>query len=367
MDRITSAEAVEAWGDRNRRDPGCAVSSYAASRVRKVLFIIACLVLCILAVGLSIGTGPYDIGIIRSYSIIWDHLTGNPEDQLLDFIVWEKRLPRTVLGILTGAGLAAGGCVMQSILRNPLADTYTTGISAGAGLGATLAFTVGLSMASGPMSVVINSFVFALMPMGVVILVSKLRGGSSIVMVMAGIAMMYLFNAISAVFKIMSDPNALSALYAWQLGSVAGGSWDTMALPAIAVTAGTVAMCLLAQRINVLSSGDEYAKSLGIDVSSLRNGLLVLITLVVAVVVSLTGLIGFVGLVSPHICRMAVGSDSRYLIPASAVFGAFLLLAADVAGRAINPPAEMQVGIVTAFMGAPLFLYLALRQRRSMW
>lgn len=140
-----------------------------------------------------------------------------------------------------------------------------------------------------------------------------------------------------------------------------------MALPAIAVTAGTVAMCLLAQRINVLSSGDEYAKSLGIDVSSLRNGLLVLITLVVAVVVSLTGLIGFVGLVSPHICRMAVGSDSRYLIPASAVFGAFLLLAADVAGRAINPPAEMQVGIVTAFMGAPLFLYLALRQRRSMW
>ena len=365
--RMTADEAVDEWNDRHVHDAGDAVSLYEESKARKVLFIVLCLILCAAAVGLSIGIGPYDLGILRSYSVIWDHVSGNPQDRLMDFIVWEKRLPRAVLGISAGAGLAVGGCVMQSILRNPLADTYTTGISAGAGLGATLAFTAGLSVASGGLGVMLNSFVMALIPMGVVVLISRLRDGSSMVMIMAGIAMMYLFNAVSAVFKMMSDPNALSALYAWQLGSIAGAGWGTAMIAAAAVAAGTVVMCLMAQRINVLSSGEEYARSMGIDASSLRNVSLATATVMAAVIVSFTGLIGFVGLVAPHICRMAIGSDNRYLMPASAAFGASLLLIADIVGRSINPPAEIQVGIVTAFMGAPLFLYLAFRQRRCVW
>lgn len=346
-----------------------AVDAYRSSRLRGILFVLALAALCLLAAGMSIGTGPYGPGVAGSYSALWDHLTGSVADEarLLDYIVWEKRLPRALAAVVAGAGLAACGCAMQSLLRNPLADAYTTGISAGAGFGATLAFTAGLSMASGPYAVILNTFVFALIPMAVVIAVSGLRGGSSSTMIMVGISMTYLFNAAAAVYKIAADPNALAALYSWQLGSVSGIGWQELPFAATAVAIGCTVLWAYSRRMDAVSSGDEFARSIGVDPALLRGTLLAVVALVTAVIVSLTGLIGFVGLVGPHICRLVIGSDGRVLLPASMAFGALLLTAADVAGRCINPPAEIQVGILTAFMGAPLFLYLAAGRRRIRW
>ncbi len=366
---ILPSEAASRWAERHARIDEAAVKAYRSSRARSILFVLLFVALCLIAVGISVGTGPYGSGIVGSYSTLWDHLTGSVADtqeaRLLDFIVWEKRLPRALAAVVAGVGLAACGCAMQSLLRNPLADAYTTGISAGAGFGATLAFTAGLSMTSGPYAVILNTFVFALIPMAVVIAVSRLRGGSSSTMIMVGISMTYLFNAAAAVYKIAADPNALAALYSWQLGSVSGIGWSELPLAAAAVAIGCIVLWACARKMDAVSSGDEFARSIGVDPSFLRSVLLAVVALVVAVIVSLTGLIGFIGLVGPHICRLAIGSDGRILIPASMAFGAFLLTAADVVGRCINPPAEIQVGILTAFMGAPLFLYLAVGRRRG--
>ena len=369
MNPDTPSEAASRWAERHRRIDDASVEAYRASSIRGVLFVLLLVALCFAAAGISIGTGPYGPGIAGSYSALWDHLTGSVAEthdaRLLDYIVWEKRLPRALAAVVAGAGLAACGCAMQSLLRNPLADAYTTGISAGAGFGATLAFTAGLSMSSGPYAVVLNTFVFALIPMAVVIAVSRLRGGSSSTMIMVGISMTYLFNAAAAVYKIAADPNALAALYSWQLGSVSGIGWPELPFAASAVAVGCAVLWACARRMDAVSSGDEFARSIGVDPSFLRSALLTVVALTVAVIVSLTGLIGFIGLVGPHICRLAIGSDGRILVPASMAFGAFLLTAADVAGRCINPPAEIQVGILTAFMGAPLFLYLAAGRRRG--
>ncbi len=365
---MTSSEAADLWMSRNEQsDTSEYVSHYRSSVSRKVLFILVCVILAFLSVGASIGLGAYDIGILNSYSILWSHITGAGSTGLDDYIVWESRLPRTLVGILSGAGLAVGGCVMQIILRNPLADTYTTGISAGAGFGATLAITAGIVLVDNAYPVVFNAFVFALIPMLVIMMFSMLKGGTHIVMIMSGIAMMFFFNAISAIFKMVANPNDLSALYAWEVGSLAGTGWEGAAAIFATVSAAIFVLLVLSRRIDLLGSGDDYARSMGVNVSMLRNASLLVVTLMVSVVVCFTGLIGFVGLVAPHVCRLFVGSEARFLIPASASFGAMLLVLADTVGRLVIPPAEIQVGIITAFLGAPLFLYLVMRSRRAAW
>ncbi len=340
---------------------------YARSNRIKVLFIVICVVLTIVSIIFAVGLGPYQIGFCDSLSILLSHLTGNPSDSIADYFVWEGRLPRALMGAVTGAGLAVGGCVMQSILNNGLADSYTTGISAGAGFGATVAFVAGISLASGVYAVVINAFVFSLIPTFAILAISKLKGGSPLVMVMSGIALMYFFNALSAVFKIMADPDDLAALYAWQLGSIGGTGWNDVGLVFLVVVPCILIMQTAAARINLLSSGDDYARSMGVNVSRLRNLSLLVVTMMTAVLVSFTGIIGFVGLVAPHVCRMFIGGDNRYLMAASAFLGALIVVAADTVGKVVFQPFELQVGIITAFLGAPLFLYLILRTRRTSW
>ncbi len=365
---LTVEEAMEIWSSPLKEDRSQAVRvGYARSVRMKVVFICACIGALFVSLVCAVGFGPMDIGLLNSIQIIVDHITGNIQDAVYDHFVWEGRLPRGLLGALTGAGLAIGGCVMQSTLNNGLADSYTTGISAGAGFGATLAFTVGFTLATGMYAVVFNAFVFSLVPTLAILMISRIKGGSPLVMVMSGIAMMYLFNALSAIFKIMADPNDLAALYAWQLGSVSSCSWEDIALVSIAVVSCGLALQVLASRINLLSAGDDYAKSMGVRVATLRNLCLVIVTLMTSILVSFTGLIGFVGLVAPHICRIFIGADNRYLLGASAVMGALIVVAADTAGKVLFQPYELQVGIITAFLGAPLFLYLIIRTKRTSW
>jgi iron complex transport system permease protein len=339
--------------------------------MNKWILIIVCILATISMVGISITIGDYPIGIGEAYRILWDHLTNNISTDTIgvikDHVVWNLRLPRILIAIIAGVGLAVAGAAMQSTLKNPLADPYTTGISSGAAFGATLAICYGTGFATGNASIVLNAFIFSLIPTAMIIIISAVKKVSPVSMILAGIAVMYIFNAMTTVLRLWADPDSLAAVYRWQVGSFEGLNWGDIPLMFAVTVVGSLFIFLVSNKLNVLATGDENAKSLGINASEMRIICLLVVSLVTASIVSFTGIIGFVGIVAPHVVRIFIGSDNRYLIPASAAFGAALLLAADLIGRTIISPAVLQVGVVTAFLGGPLFLYLIIRQKKETW
>ncbi|MCQ2070771.1 MAG: iron ABC transporter permease [archaeon] len=359
-------DAVEAWSVKQEH-VSRTVIDYRKYTLRKWTFIVVCLIVTFMIVGGSVVVGAYNIGFFESYAIIWEHITGNIVNATKDYIVVELRLPRIIMGIIAGAGLAVAGAVMQSILLNPLADPYTTGVSSGASFGATLAITLGMTVANGHYAIVANAFIFSLIPTAMIVLVSRLKHTSPTVMIMAGIAVMYIFNAFTTVLMLWTDPNSLDEVYQWQVGSLSNATWEVLPLMGIVVLFGIISVQILSGKLNVLATGDDSARALGINAARMRTIALVIVAIMSAVVVSFTGLIGFVGLVAPHIVRIFIGPDNRFLIPASAAFGAALLIAADVIGRIVISPSILPVGVITAFMGGPLFLWLVVKKDTQIW
>lgn len=348
-----------------------AVNDYHAYASRKWTFILVCFLALIVCCGISLTVGDYDIGFIEAYRIVLDHLRGNIGvdriSVLKDYIVFDLRLPKIVVGVIAGFALSICGVAMQSLLKNPLADPYTTGVSSGAGFGATLAIVMGASIATSEYAIVINAFIFALIPTVAIIFVSKLKNASPTTMIMAGIAIMYLFNALTTIIKLWGDPNSLSAVLEWQVGSIGGLEWKDIPLMLAMTIAGYIIIQLSARQLNVLATGEENARALGLSVNRMRTALLALTALIAATVVSYTGIIGFIGLVAPHISRIIIGADNRYLVPSSALFGATLLIAADIVGKTIVAPGVLPVGVITAFLGAPMFLWLIIRKKSEVW
>ena len=353
-----------------KEDETRVLDDYSKYIRRKWLFIFTCLILIVIAVGYALSVGDYPIDFFDCYRVIWDHIWGNVPDELKleDSIIFTLRLPKLAVAILAGAALAVAGVVMQSTLMNPLADSYTTGVSSGASLGATISVVLGFSIFNiEQYGTILNAFVFSLIPMAVIVGISRIKNASPTTMIMGGIAVMYLFNAFTTVFTLMADPNQLSDLYRWTVGSLGFASADDVPIIAMFVIPIMIILMLMTHRLNALASGDESAKALGIDAERLRRICLVLVALMTAAVVSFTGLIGFVGLVAPHIVRIFIGADNRFLLPSSAVFGALLLIVSDLIGRTIMAPAILQVGVVMAFLGGPLFLWLILRKKSNVW
>ncbi|MCQ2070291.1 MAG: iron ABC transporter permease [archaeon] len=344
------------------------VKKYRLEIKHKILFIIALIVGTVVLSSYSTTLGTMDIGFLDTYRIIWEHIIGDIKDTTLDFLVVEYRLPRVCAAIITGVGLSICGCLMQGVLKNPLADPYTTGVSSGAAFGATLVMTTGFLAAITGFATVISAFVFAMVPITVIIMMSKFSNASPTTMIMAGIGVMYVFNAFTTLMMLWADPMNLTNLYRWQVGSIAMvSSWANIPYMAGVVIVGLIIMMVLSKQLNVLASGDESAKSMGINADRLRLVSLVLTGVVSAGVVSFTGLIGFVGLVCPHIVRMFVGSDNKYLIPGSAALGAFVLLVADTIGKSGWIGFTIQTGVVMAFIGGPVFLWLILRRSNQAW
>ncbi|MGN0138283.1 MAG: FecCD family ABC transporter permease [Candidatus Methanomethylophilaceae archaeon] len=309
--------------------------------------------------------GDYEIGFLESFRIVIDHIMGTVEDPTKDFIVWERRLPMIVMAVVVGVGLAVAGVTMQSVMKNPLADPYTTGISSGASFGATLALISGITVLTGQWGLVLNAFIFSLIPMGVIVLVSTIRHTSPTTMILSGIAVMYTFDAITTIVRLRADPDALKEVYNWGVGSLGYADWSNLPIVITTTLIALLAMMLLSRVLNILASGDESAKSLGVDAEKMRIICLMLVSFATAAIVSFTGTIGFVGLVCPHIARIFVGSDNRFLIPASAAFGAFLVILADIIARSIE--SSLQVGVILSFIGGPMFLYILIRQKREVW
>ena len=240
------------------------------------------------------------------------------------------------------------------------------GISSGAGFGAALAIILGVELISGG-GIIINAFVFAIIPAMVILFLSKFRRATPTMMILCGISLMYLFNAMTQLFMLVADPEDLATVYKWTVGTLDSIDMGELVLVLIVAVAGSIYVQYMANRLNVMGIGDDSAKTLGVDVDRQRLIMLLVITLVAASVVSFTGVIGFVGLVSPHIARLVIGADNRYLIPAAGIFGSVLLLVSDIVARTIAAPTILPVGVITACIGGPLFMYLILRSSKEVW
>lgn len=336
---------------------------------KKFIFIFFLLFSIILVSGISASMGSANLSIWETYSSILNRLFPAYFEPgwLADVCIWNLRLPRIFMGIVAGFGLGVAGCVTQAVLKNPLASPYTLGISSGAGFGASLAILTGINVAGGNYFVIGNAFLFAILCSFIILGLSNRKGATPETMILAGIAMMYLFAAMTTILQYFGEAEAVKEAIFWTIGDLDRSSW-----PKITIIIGVLTCCLPLLMIksvdlNLMAAGDETAASLGVNVKRTRIILMSITTLLVACIVCFTGTIGFIGLVAPHFTRIAVGGDNRFALPVSGLLGALLLTSADLVARRILAPIILPVGAITAFMGAPLFLYIIMKRKREYW
>ncbi|KMN00072.1 iron chelate uptake ABC transporter family permease subunit [Pseudomonas sp. FSL R10-0399] len=328
--------------------------------------------LCLIAIWLSLALGPVSLPLLdtmrAALRLIGVPINGDGLEQA-ELILGQIRLPRTLLGLAVGGVLALSGVAMQGLFRNPLADPGLVGVSSGASLGAAIAIVGGsafggLPDAFGPYLLSICAFLGGLGVTALVYRLGRRNGQTSVaVMLLAGIALTALAGSTVGLFTYLADDATLRTLTFWNLGSLNGASYARL-WPLLFVTvAVSLWLPRRASALNALLLGESEANHLGINVEGLKRELVFCTALGVGAAVAAAGMIGFVGLVVPHLVRLLAGPDHRVLLPASVLAGAALLLFADLIARLALAPAEMPIGIVTAFLGAPFFLYLLLRGR----
>lgn len=278
-------------------------------------------------------------------------------------IIFQIRLPRVVMGMLIGAGLTCAGASYQALFQNPLVSPDVLGVSAGAGFGAALGLFVGLSYRT----VSFSSFAFGLLSIILVYLVSsQVKNNPSLGLVLAGMMIGSLFTSAVSFLKLVADPNnTLPVITYWLMGSLASIRLSDMAFAAPLILIGIVPVFLLRWQINVLTLGEEEARCIGINTRRIRCIIIVCATMITAASVSVSGLIGWVGLVIPHLTRILVGNDYRIMLPASLLLGGSFLLIVDNFARLLAT-SEIPIGILTAFIGAPFFLYLIIREGKKL-
>jgi iron complex transport system permease protein len=319
------------------------------------------LFLCFL---LDVATGPamLPLGTVAA------SIAGSAQDAMVDAIVWTIRLPVAVMALLVGAALGMTGAVMQTILNNPLASSYTLGVSAGAGFGAALVIVLGAAL---PLpeshAVPIAAFLFAGLACAGVWALGGIRGATPETLVLAGIALMFLFQALLALLQFMASPEALQQIVFWLFGSLQRATWPKLAIIAVVLAVAVPLLMRDAWGLTALRLGDDRAAALGVGVRGVRLRGFVFVSVATGVAVAFVGTIGFVGLVAPHLGRMLLGEDQRILLPGAALAGAVLLSAASVASKTVSPGALFPIGIVTALIGVPFFAWLILASRRAYW
>ena len=275
------------------------------------------------------------------------------------------RLPRVIVAGLVGASLAVCGVVMQSLFRNPMADPGIIGVSSGGAFGGVIAIYFGLTAISS-LIVPLFGFIGALITLFIVYFISTHNGKTSMLtLLLTGVAISSFISACSSLIITYASYGQLQQILYGLMGDLNGRDWDHVKLLIIPFIICTVIFYLYRQQLDILLLGEEEAQNLGISVNVTRNTLLIITSLLTGVCVSLTGAIGFVGLIVPHMIRLIIGPSHRYLIPASILGGALFLIWADLVARLLIRPAEIQIGIITAFFGAPFFIYLILRHRKK--
>jgi len=337
---------------------------YARYTARKVAIILALLaalaavVVVVTPLGVaSVGWGEVVRAILSKLPFL-DVESG----RRASIIVWDLRLPRIAMAIVCGMGLALSGAVMQGVLRNPLASPFTLGISSAACFGGTVAMVCGATMAGGDRYVVIASaFLFGLGALVLIYGISRRRGATPEMVILCGIALMYLFLALSSTLSVAGP--AAGASFLLISGNLVQSSWETMRVTLGFLLISIPLLLKYSWDLNALALGDEVALGLGVNLRRVRVVCLVLATVIVSGIVCFTGVIGFVCLMAPYIARMMMGNDHRLIFPCSALIGALLLLGTDTLGRTIGGSFEIPVGLLITLIGVPFLIYLALGRR----
>ncbi|MGW0003567.1 FecCD family ABC transporter permease [Nocardia grenadensis] len=331
-----------------------------------VALVVSGVVVLVVSMAFTITIGPAELSVGEVYAVLFEKLGAGTAavSPIREGIVWQLRLPRTLLAAICGAGLAVCGVVMQSLLRNPLADPFVLGISSGASTGAVLVAVLGVG--GGLISLSTGAFLGALVSFGLVLVLAAGAGGGTAKVVLAGVAGTQLFSALTSFIVLSSaDAERTRGILFWLLGSLAGAGWTDVGTTAAVCAAGLALCGWYASALDAFTFGSSTAATLGVAVGRTRPILLVITALITAVLVSAAGAIGFIGLVLPHAARFLIGPRHSRLIPVTAVLGAILLVWVDALARTVFAPQEVPVGVVTALIGVPAFALLLFRTRSA--
>ncbi|WP_243834253.1 FecCD family ABC transporter permease [Halanaerobium saccharolyticum] len=340
---------------------------------KKVLFagIFILTVLLLISMILSLLFGPVDITVFETFRVIYHNIFKlfiksniSLSSGISNDIIWGIRFPRVIMAAVIGMGLSVIGVVMQAMVKNPLANPYTLGVSSGASLGATFAIMIGVGSVFGPHFIGLSAFLGALISSLVVYSIANIGAkSSSIKLLLSGMAVSALCSAFSSfIIFIANDAQGMRTLTFWLMGSLVSATWDNILLPAVILIAGGLYFLSQFRNLNMMLLGDESAITLGSDLNFYRKIYIVITALMTGMVVYVAGTIGFVGLIIPHIVRAVVGTDHKKLIVFSGLTGAIFLIWTDVLARSLLQGTEMPIGIITSLLGAPFFIWILIRK-----
>lgn len=350
---------------------------YISNKRRKIFVILSLFIISIIVFLYSLSVGTAGISLNELLKILLGKIlkcidiSNIKEYELNSYIIFSVRLPRIILAAMTGLTLGAAGAIMQSILRNPLASPFTLGVSNGAAFGAALAIVLGSSILNikavqaTPWIIAFNAFIFGFISLFLVYSIGKVKGGSTTILLLSGIAVGSLFSAGVSILKYFSSNEALKDLDLWLMGGFWGANYKSIIMLLPIVIISLIIIMKISWDLNAIASGEELASTLGININKTIFIALTVVTLMSSAVTAFSGVIGFIGLVAPHISRTLIGTDNRYLIPCSALLGEIILLFSDTLGRTIISPIEIPVGIITSLIGAPFFIYILIKKDKN--
>ena len=370
---------------KNRIDEDTFEGKYSASVRKKLILILVLLFMSVSLMMLGMCLGSVDIPFVDLVRVflhpIFPDFVQQPSETYYADFIYKGRMPRMFMILLTGFSLGMAGMVMQGLLRNPLVSPFTLGVSTAASFGAALSIVFGsflfgalagtnatvgdITFYFDDLSAVLFAFVMAMLSMALILGLTKGKEVSRSTVILAGVVISYLFQAGIMATKYFSDDDQLREITLWIMGNFSGSSWSSIIILTPIVIICGIYLMNMALKINAMSAGDDVATSLGVDVIALRRNGLIVCTLVTASCLSFTGVIGFIGLMAPHICRMIIGNDSRYLLPASGLMGVVILLISDLFCRMIIRPGELPVGIVLYIVGGVFFVWMIANKKWS--
>ncbi|MGQ9718853.1 MAG: FecCD family ABC transporter permease [Nitrososphaerales archaeon] len=338
-------------------------SDYYRKKVKlgKLIFaILAVLLAFSFLLGLSLGA--IDIPFNNVIEIL---LHSNPSESMYAKILLDVRLPRVIATLFVGTALAISGVSLQTLFRNQLAEPYILGIASGALLGVSIVVVLGIAQQPfGPYTMSFMAFFGAFLTTLLVYTISKAFGLRPISVLLIGLAFSFLLSSMVTFLEYLALKD-IHLIFSWIMGSFSAIHWNYVQIMAVVIPLGLFLLFIKVKNLNAILLGEEYAKQLGVDIKNLTQYLIIVVAILVSVSVASTGIIGFVGLVIPHIARLLVGYDNKFLMPASALIGASFLSLSDTLSRTIIRPSELPIGVVTSMIGAPLFIYLLLKRGRG--
>ena len=349
-------------------DDVISADDYVRTRRRRLIIIAIIFVISLLIALRSVSVSSFRISFEEAFEVIMRNLRGEGQGNIEDTIIFEWALPRAIAGLIIGAILGVSGAVMQYCVRNPLADPYTTGISSAALFGVTIHLALGISLFPtllGQPATIVNAFLFSMIPCIVMVIISVRKKTTPTLLILIGIAVMYMFSALTMIIKYNAEPEVLNQILEWSIGSLGRIRWESIVPLSITLLFLIIFMLCFSKKLDVISAGENMSVSLGVNPTRTRLICMIVISACTSIAVAFSGSIGFVGLIIPHISRLLVGSKTNMLIPCSAVLGALLLVCSDTVSRMFG--AELPVGAVTALIGSPIFLYFLFKIRTNGW